>query len=152
LDIFAQNNKLMSWIKEFKDFASRGNLVDVAVAFVMGGAFGKIVSSFTEGIVSPFISLLTGGADFSHKVLVLRAGETVKDASGAVISEVAEISVKYGSFLNAVIDFIIVAWAMFLMIKAINKIRREEPAPPPAPAEPSSTDKLLMEIRDSLKK
>jgi large conductance mechanosensitive channel len=118
----------MSWIKEFKDFASRGNLVDVAVAFVMGGAFGKIVSSFTDGIVSPFIALLTGGVDFSKKVWVLKAGEKVTDASGAV------------------------AWAMFLLIKAINKMRRQEPVAPPAPAEPSSTDKLLMEIRDSLKK
>jgi large conductance mechanosensitive channel len=142
----------MSWIKEFKDFASRGNLVDVAVAFVMGGAFGKIVSAFTEGIVSPFVTLLTGGVDFSKKVWVLRAGEKVTDASGAVISEVAEVSVKYGSFLNAVFDFLIVAWAMFLLIKAINKLRKAEAAPPPAPAEPSSTDKLLMEIRDSLKK
>jgi large conductance mechanosensitive channel len=142
----------MSWIKEFKDFASRGNLLDVAVAFVMGGAFGKIVSSFTDGIVSPFIALLTGGVDFSKKVFVLRAGETVQDATGAVISEVAEVSVKYGSFINAVIDFIIVAWAMFLLIKAINKMRRQEAEAPPAPAEPSSTDKLLMEIRDSLKK
>jgi large conductance mechanosensitive channel len=142
----------MSWIKEFKDFASRGNLLDVAVAFVMGGAFGKIVSSFTDGIVSPFIAILTGGVDFSKKVFVLRAGETVKDATGAVISEVAEVSIKYGSFFSAVIDFIIVAWAMFLLIKAINKMRRQEPVAPPAPAEPSSTDKLLMEIRDSLKK
>jgi large conductance mechanosensitive channel len=139
----------MSWIKEFKDFASRGNLVDVAVAFVMGGAFGKIVSSLTEGIVSPFISLLTGGVDFSEKVWVLKAAETVKDASGAVVSEVAGVSVKYGSFLNAIIDFLIVAWAMFWLIKVINKMRKEEPA---APVEPSSTDKLLMEIRDSLKK
>jgi large conductance mechanosensitive channel len=139
----------MSWIKEFKDFASRGNLVDVAVAFVMGGAFGNIVSSFTEGIVSPFVSLLTGGVDFSEKVWVLKAAETVRDASGAVVSEVAGVSVKYGSFLNAVIDFLIVAWAMFWLIKVINKMRKEEPA---APAEPSSTDKLLMEIRDSLKK
>jgi len=144
-----KNNKLMSWIKEFKDFASRGNLVDVAVAFVMGGAFGNIVSSFTEGIVSPFVSLLTGGVDFSEKVWVLKAAETVRDASGAVVSEVAGVSVKYGSFLNAVIDFLIVAWAMFWLIKVINKMRKEEPA---APAEPSSTDKLLMEIRDSLKK
>jgi large conductance mechanosensitive channel len=142
----------MSWIKEFKDFASRGNLVDVAVAFVMGGAFGKIVSSFTDGIVSPFIALLTGGVDFSKKVWVLKAGEKVTDASGAVVSEVAEVSVKYGAFISAIIDFLIVAWAMFLLIKAINKMRRQEPVAPPAPAEPSSTDKLLMEIRDSLKK
>ena len=139
----------MSWIKEFKDFASRGNLVDVAVAFVMGGAFGKIVSSFTDGIVSPFIALLTGGVDFSEKVWELKAAETVTDASG-VVKEIAAVSVKYGSFINAVIDFVIVAWAMFLLIKAINRMRREEPAAPPA--EPSSTDKLLMEIRDSLKK
>jgi len=142
----------MSWLKEFKDFASRGNLVDVAVAFVMGAAFGKVVSVFTEGIVSPFISLLTGGADFSGMVWVLKQGKKVVDASGAVVTEVAEVSVKFGLFLNAIIDFLIVAWAMFWMIKAINKMRKKEPEAAPAPPEPSSTDKLLMEIRDSLKK
>ncbi len=141
----------MSWLKEFKEFAYRGNLLDVAVAFVMGGAFGKIISSFTEGIVSPFISLLTGGVDFTDKVWVLKPGEKLTDANG-VVTEVAEVSVKYGTFLIAVIDFLIVAWVMFLLIKAINKLRNAEPAAPPAPAEPSSTDKLLMEIRDSLKK
>jgi len=139
----------MSWIKEFKDFASRGNLVDVAVAFVMGGAFGKIVSSFTEGIVAPFITLLTGGVDFSKKELVLRAASKVMDDDGTVVSETAAITVKYGSFINAALDFIIVAWAMFLLIKAINKIRKPVEA---APAGPSSTDQLLMEIRDALKK
>jgi large conductance mechanosensitive channel len=139
----------MSWIKEFKDFASRGNLVDVAVAFVMGGAFGKIVSSFTEGIVSPFISLITGGVDFSKKVLVLRDAKKVLDEAGTVVSETAAVTVKYGSFFNAALDFLIVAWAMFLLIKAINKIRKPVEVAPPGP---SSTDLLLMEIRDSLKK
>ena len=142
----------MSWIKEFKDFASRGNLVDVAVAFVMGAAFGKVVTAFTEGIVSPLVSMLTGGVDFSHKEIVLRQASQEKDAAGAVVSEVAALSLKYGALLTAFIDFIIVAWAMFLVIKAINKLRNDAPAAPPAPPEPSSTDKLLMEIRDVLKK
>ena len=139
----------MSWIKEFKDFASRGNLVDVAVAFVMGGAFGKIVSSFTEGIVSPFISILTGGVDFSKKVFVLREATKVLDEAGTVVSETAAVAVKYGSFFNASLDFLIVAWAMFLLIKAINKMRKPVELVPPGP---STTDLLLMEIRDSLKK
>lgn len=152
MNIFVQNNKLMSWIKEFKEFASRGNLVDVAVAFVMGGAFGKVVSSFTEGIISPFITLLTGGVDFSKKELVLRAAEKVTDASGTV-TEVAAVSLKYGLLINSFIDFLILAWVMFLLIKGINNLRKApEPEAAPAPPEPSSTDKLLMEIRDALHK
>lgn len=142
----------MSWIKEFKEFAQKGNLVDVAVAFVMGGAFGKVVSSLTDGIVSPLISLITGGVDFSKKALVLRQAVKEVDASGTVVNEVAEVSIKYGAFLTATLDFIIVAWVMFLMIKAINKAKGQANEVPPAPPEPSSTDKLLMEIRDSLKK
>ncbi|MCU0389183.1 MAG: large-conductance mechanosensitive channel protein MscL [Chitinophagaceae bacterium] len=141
----------MSWIKEFKDFASKGNLVDVAVAFVMGAAFGKVISSLTEGIVSPLISLITGGVDFSKKQLVLRKASQVFDESGTVVSEVAEVTVKYGAFLTAAIDFLIVAWVMFLLVKAINKLKRKQEEAPAAPPEPSSTDKLLMEIRDALK-
>lgn len=139
----------MSWIQEFKDFASRGNLVDVAVAFVMGGAFGKVVSSLTEGLVGPLISLITGGADFSKMQWELRKAKTILDESGAVVTEKASVVVKYGVFLNATLDFLIVAWVMFLLVKAINKIRKPAEA---APAEPSSTDKLLMEIRDALNK
>lgn len=139
----------MSWIKEFKEFASRGSLVDVAVAFAMGGAFGNIVSSFTTGIVAPFITLITGGVDFSEKEWEIRAANQVTDNAG-VITEVAAITVKYGAFINAAIDFLIVAWAMFLLIKAINKMRK--PAEVPAPEGPSSTDQLLMEIRDAIKK
>ncbi|MCU0404096.1 MAG: large-conductance mechanosensitive channel protein MscL [Chitinophagaceae bacterium] len=142
----------MSWIKEFKDFASKGNLVDVAVAFVMGAAFGKVISSLTDGIVSPLISLITGGVDFSKKQLVLRKASQVFDESGTVVSEVAEVTVKYGAFLTAAIDFLIVAWVMFLLVKAINKLKRKQEEAPAAPPEPSSTDKLLMEIRDALTK
>ncbi|MEO6232445.1 MAG: large-conductance mechanosensitive channel protein MscL [Ferruginibacter sp.] len=134
----------MGFIKEFKDFAMKGNLVDIAVAFVMGGAFGKVVTSFTEGIVSPLIGMV-GGTDFSKNMWVLK--EAVTDASGKVTKEA--VTVKYGDFLTAIINFIIVAFVMFLVIKGINRMKKKEEA---APAAPSSTDQLLMEIRDSLKK
>lgn len=140
-------------LKEFKAFAVRGNLVDTAVAFVMGASFGKIVSSFVDGMVMPLVGMLTGGVDFNDKKLVLQdAVAAVKDASGAVVTpEVTEVSVKYGTFITNLIDFIIVAFAVFLVIKAINKLKKAEE---PAPEEkgPSSTDALLMEIRDALKK
>ena len=140
----------MGFIKEFKEFAMKGSLVDIAVAFVMGGAFGKVITSFTEGIVSPLIGMI-GGADLSKNVFVLKEGvKEVKDAAGVVISEgVAEVAVKWGDFLTAIINFIIVAFVMFLVIKAINKMKKKQDE---APAGPSTTDALLMEIRDSLKK
>jgi large conductance mechanosensitive channel len=141
----------MGMLKEFKEFAVKGNLVDIAVAFVMGAAFGKIVSSFIDGIVMPLIGMLTGGVDFSDKVKVLKeAVPAVKDEAGKVITPaVAEVSIKYGLFITNLFDFVIVAFCMFLVIKAINRMKKAEPA---APAEPSSTDKLLVEIRDELKK
>jgi large conductance mechanosensitive channel len=140
----------MGFIKEFKEFAMNGSLVDIAVAFVMGGAFGKVVSSFTDGIVSPLIGMI-GGADLSKNVFVLKDGiNEVKDATGKVVTEaVAEVALKWGDFLTSIINFIIVAFVMFLVIKAINKMKKKQEA---APAGPSSTDALLMEIRDSLKK
>jgi large conductance mechanosensitive channel len=140
----------MGFIKEFKDFAMQGSLVDIAVAFVMGGAFGKVVSSFTDGIVSPLIGMV-GGADLSKNVFVLKDGITeVKDATGKVVTEaVAEVALKWGDFLTSIINFVIVAFVMFLVIKAINKMKKKQEA---ATAGPSSTDALLMEIRDSLKK
>ena len=140
----------MGFIKEFREFAMKGNLVDIAVAFVMGGAFGKVVTSFTEGIVAPLIGLL-GGKDLSKNMWVIKeAVPEVKDGSGMVIKEgVAEVAVKWGAFLTAVIDFLIVAFVMFLVIKAINIMKRKQVE---APAEVSSTDKLLIEIRDSLRK
>lgn len=134
----------MSMLKEFKEFAMKGNLVDIAVAFVMGGAFGKVVTSFTDGIVSPLIGLI-GGADLSKNMITLK--EAVTDATGKVTAE--GVFLKWGDFVTAIINFIIVAFVMFMVIKAITKMKKEAP---PAPAEPSSTDKLLMEIRDGLKK
>ena len=134
----------MGFIKEFKEFAMKGSLVDIAVAFVMGGAFGKVVSSFTDGIVSPLIGML-GGADLSKNMYVLK--EKVLDASGKVVTEA--VAIKWGDFITQIINFIIVAFVMFLVIKGINKMKKKQEA---APAAPSSTDALLMEIRDSLKK
>lgn len=131
-------------MKEFKDFAMKGNLVDIAVAFVMGGAFGKVITSFTEGIVSPLIGLI-GGGDLSKKMCVLK--EAVTDATGKVITEA--VAIKWGDFITAVINFILVALVMFLVIKAINNMKKKQAE---APAGPSSTDALLMEIRDSLKR
>ncbi|HQW84190.1 MAG TPA: large conductance mechanosensitive channel protein MscL [Ferruginibacter sp.] len=134
----------MGFIKEFKDFAMKGNLVDIAVAFVMGGAFGKVVSSFTDGIVSPIIGMI-GGADLSKNMYELKAAVT--DASGKIVTEA--VYIKWGDFLTAIINFIIVAFVMFLVIKGINKMKKKQED---APAALSSTDSLLMEIRDSLKK
>lgn len=141
----------MGFVKEFKEFAMRGNLVDVAVAFVMGAAFGKIVTSFVDGIVMPMVGMLTGGVDFSEKVIVLKDAVAETTASdGTVIPAVAEVSIKYGAFITNLIDFIIVAFAVFLVIKGINSMKKAEPAPPPAG--PSTEEKLLTEIRDLLKK
>lgn len=134
----------MGFMKEFKDFAMKGNLVDIAVAFVMGGAFGKVVTSLTEGIVSPLIGMV-GGADLSKNMYILKPA--VLDAAGKVVTEA--VAVKWGDFITAIINFIIVAFVMFLIIKAINSMKKKEAE---APAGPSSTDALLMEIRDSLKK
>lgn len=132
-------------LKEFKDFAMKGNLVDIAVGFVMGAAFNKIVSSFTGGIVSPLIGLIFN-SDFKDLKYVINEG--VIDEAGAVTGEVA---VLYGDFLTNLIDFIIVAAVMFMMIKAINKTKKKEVPAPAAPKGPSQ-EELLIEIRDLLSK
>ena len=144
----------MGMIKEFKEFAIKGNLIDTAVAFVMGAAFGKVVSSFIDGMVMPLVGQLTGGVDFNNlKKILTPAVAEVKDAAGKVITPaVAEVSIKYGAFITVIVDFLIVAFVMFMVIKAINKMKKKEAEAPAAPAEPSSTDKLLIEIRDALKK
>lgn len=139
-------------MKEFKEFAMKGNLVDMAVAFVMGGAFGKVTSSFIDGMVMPLVGQLTGGVDFNNKKLVLtNAVAEVKDAAGNVTAPaVAEVAVKWGTFVTVCIEFLVIAFVMFMVIKAINKMKKAEPAPPPPG--PSNEEKLLMEIRDALKK
>ncbi|MBX2972083.1 MAG: large-conductance mechanosensitive channel protein MscL [Flavobacteriales bacterium] len=139
-------------LKEFKEFAMKGNLVDMAVAFVMGGAFGKVTSSFIDGMVMPLVGQLTGGVDFNNKkwILTSAAGE-VKDAAGNVVTPaVAEVAVKWGTFVTVAIEFLVIAFVMFMVIKAINKMKKAEPAPPPPG--PTNEEKLLMEIRDALKK
>ncbi len=143
----------MSVVKEFREFALRGNLIDTAVAFVMGASFGKLTTSFVEGIVMPLISMLTGSVNFNNLKIVLKEGSPeTKDAAGKVVAKaVEEVAVKYGVFISTLIDFLIIAIVVFLVIKTINAMKKKEAAAPAAPAEPSSTDKLLMEIRDSLK-
>lgn len=141
-------------LKEFKEFAMKGNLVDIAVAFVMGASFGKIVTSFVDGIVMPLVGMLTGGVNFNDKVWVLKhAVPEIKDEAGKIVTPaVAEVAVKYGTFITNVFDFIVVAFSVFLVIKAINRMKKAEAvAPAPAP-DPSASEKLLAEIRDALKK
>jgi large conductance mechanosensitive channel len=136
----------MGMLKEFKDFAMKGNLIDIAVGFVMGAAFKQVVTSFTGGIISPLIGLLFN-ADF--KDLKYIAKEGIADEAGKITGEVA---ILYGDFITNVIDFIIVAFVMFMIVKGINATKKkEEPAPEPAPAGPSQED-LLAEIRDLLAK
>ena len=144
----------MSFIKEFKQFALRGNLVDIAVAFVMGGAFGKVVSTFTEKLIAPIIGLMTGGTNFYDKKIVLKSAvDEVKDASGKVVlARGEEVALEWGTFVTVVVDFIIVAFAMFLIIKGINALKRKEEEQPSAPPEPTKSEQLLGEIRDLLKK
>lgn len=143
----------MGFIKEFKEFAIKGNLVDTAIAFVMGAAFGKVVSAFVEKMFSPVVGLLLGGVNLADKKLIVKDGiAEVKDAAGAVITPaVEEVAIQWGSFITAAIDFLVVAFVMFLIIKAMNKMKKAEEPAPAAPAGPSQ-EELLGEIRDLLKK
>jgi large conductance mechanosensitive channel len=132
-------------LKEFKEFAMKGNLVDIAVGFVMGAAFKQVVTSFTGGIVSPLIGLIFN-ADFKDLKYKLKDG-TANDAGEIV----GEVFLEYGTFLTNVIDFIIVAFVMFLIVKGINKMKKKEEPAPEAPKGPTQ-EELLSEIRDLLKK
>jgi large conductance mechanosensitive channel len=132
-------------LKEFKEFAMKGNLVDIAVGFVMGAAFNKVVASFTGGIVSPLIGLLFD-SNFNDLKYILKEG-TMNDVG----EKVGEVAVLYGEFLTNVIDFIIVAFVMFLIVKGVNNMKKKEEEAPAEPAGPT-TEELLAEIRDALKK
>ena len=136
-------------LKEFKEFAVKGNLVDIAVAFVMGAAFGKIVTAFIDGIVMPLVGMLINSVDFKEMRWILKEGTGVKGADGKIPGQVA---IEYGVFITNLVDFIIVAFCMFLVIKAINRLKKAEPEAAPLPAKPSHTEELLTEIRDSLKR
>ena len=128
----------MGLIAEFRQFAVKGNVIDMAVGIVIGAAFGKVVSSFVSDVITPPIGLAVGGVDFSGLKL------TLKEAQGPV----AAVTIKYGLFVQSLFDFVIVASALFALVRVINALRRETP-PPPAP--PSKQEELLAEIRDALK-
>ena len=132
----------MSMMSEFKSFAMRGNVIDMAVGIVIGGAFGKIVSSFVSDVLMPPIGIMMGGVDFGDLAVVLQ------EASG----DVAAVTLNYGSFIQTVVDFVIIAFAIFMVIKAMNNMKKKEEEAPAAPPKPSAEVELLTEIRDSLKK
>lgn len=132
----------MSLVKEFKDFAMRGNVVDMAVGIVIGAAFGKIVSSFVGDVLMPPIGMLLGGLDFTNIAMTIKQATETSPA----------ILWNYGSFIQTVVDFIIVAFAIFMVIKAINSMKKKEEEKPAAPPIPSEEIVLLTQIRDALKK
>jgi len=143
---------MKKFFEEFKTFAMRGNVIDMAVGVVIGGAFGKITTSIVNDLIMPLISMLTGGINFSEWKWVLK--EAIVAADGTV--EVAEVAVNYGNTIAIILDFIIIAFAVFCMVKGLNNLhKKEEPAPEPAPEpepEPApTTEELLAEIRDLLK-
>ena len=137
----------MGMLTEFREFAMRGNVIDLAVGVVIGGAFGKIVTSLVDKVIMPPIGLLIGGVDFSKLAITLKAASV--DAAG---NEVPAVVLAYGEFINAVIQFLIVAFAIFMVVKGINRLHRKPEEAPAAPAAPSEEVLLLREIRDSLKK
>lgn len=150
--------KAKGFMGEFKVFIARGNVMDMAVGVIIGGAFGKISTSLVNDIIMPLISMLTGGIDFSNWKIVLKQAVAGVAGADGVIDASTEVAVRYGTFLATILDFLIIAFAVFLMIKTINgfhdKMKKQEeeaPAEPPAPPEPSAEEKLLTEIRDLLK-
>lgn len=141
----------MSFIKEFKEFAMRGNVIDMAVGVVIGAAFGKIISSLVDDIIMPLVGVATGGMNFTDFKWVIQ--KAVVDGSTQEVLK-PEVTLNWGSWIQTVVDFLIVAFCIFVAIKAINQLKRkkEEPAPEPAPApEPTKEEVLLTEIRDILK-
>lgn len=134
----------MGFLKEFKEFAMRGSVIDLAVGVVIGGAFGKIVTSLVDDMIMPVIGFITGGIDFSELRYVLKPADE--------INEIAEVSINYGVFINVIIQFLIIAFFIFLAIKGINSLKKnEEAAEEAVAAEPTSEEALLTEIRDLLR-
>jgi large conductance mechanosensitive channel len=129
-------------VQEFREFAVKGNVVDMAVGVVIGGAFGKIVTSFTNDVLMPPIGLATDGVDFSNLALTLKRATETTEA----------VTVNYGAFINTLLDFLIIALAIFMVVKAMNSAKRKEEAAPAGPPEPSKEEVLLTEIRDALRR
>jgi len=131
----------MGMMSEFKEFAIKGNVVDMAVGIIIGGAFGKIVSSFVADVIMPPIGMLMGGVDFSNLVFILKKA----------VGDTPAVSINYGTFITTVIDFTIIAFAIFIAVKGINSLKRKEEEEPEKAPEPSNEEVLLTEIRDLLK-
>ena len=144
-----------NFLTEFKQFAVKGNAIDMAIGVIIGGAFGKIVTSIVNDIIMPPIGWLIGGVDFKDLKVVLKDAvpEQLDEAGNVVQKAVAEVTLNYGAFIQNVIDFIIIAFCVFMLVKFITNLnkKKEEPAAPPAPPAPSAEEKLLTEIRDLLK-
>jgi large conductance mechanosensitive channel len=151
---------MKKFIEEFKTFISRGNVVDMAVGVIVGGAFGKISTSLVNDVIMPAVSMLMGGVDFTAWKLVLKEAVMEMGADGVLVETAPEVAIKYGSLIAVIVDFLIIAFSVFCMVKLINsmkekaealKKKEEEEAAPPADPEPSAEEKLLTEIRDLLK-
>jgi len=131
------------WLSEFRDFALKGNVVDLAVGVIIGAAFGAVVKSLVEQVIMPPIGLATGGLDFAQLKYVLKPADAATKAT--------EVAIAYGAFINTLISFLIVAFTIFLLVKGVNSLKRQEAAAPSAPPAPTPTETLLAEIRDLLK-
>ena len=152
---------MMKFFEEFKTFISRGNVVDMAVGVIVGGAFGKISTSLVNDVIMPAVSMLMGGVDFTAWKIVLKEAVTEVGADGAVVETAAEVAIKYGNLIAVIVDFLIIALSVFCVVKLINSMKakaealkkkeEEEAAAAPADPEPSAEEKLLTEIRDLLK-
>lgn len=143
----------MGFIKEFQEFAVKGNVMDMAVGVIIGGAFGKIVASLVNDVIMPPLGLITGNGFTDLKLVLKPATAAVTDASGNIVTpEVAEVALNYGNFIQNTVDFIIIAFVIFLLIKGMNSLRKKEEPAPAAPAEDPEDIALLKEIRDELKK
>lgn len=136
-------------IKEFREFIERGNVIELAVAFVMGVAFNAIIKSFVNDIIMPLVGLVTGGVDFANRFIVLGAG---KFATLAEAQEAGAATLNYGVFINAIIEFLIIAFVLFMVVRTYNNMKKKEEEAPAAPAAPPRQEVLLEEIRDALKK
>lgn len=133
----------MSFASEFKEFVARGNVVDLAVGVIIGGAFGKIVSSLVDQVVMPPIGLVTGGIDFAQMKIVLKAADPV--------AKKAEVAIQYGAFINTIIQFVIIALVIFIVVKLVNQLRRKEAESPAAPPAPTRTESLLEDILGAIR-
>ena len=151
---------MKKFFSEFKTFISRGNVVDMAVGVIVGGAFGKISTSLVKDVIMPAVSMLMGGVDFTAWKIVLKEAVMEMGADGLMVETAPEVAIKYGSLIAVIVDFLIIAFSVFCMVKLINsmkekaealKKKEEEEAAPPADPEPSAEEKLLTEIRDLLK-